>query len=288
MDSFEIFFEKVKNPLRKKKLQRKNMNNLEAFNNKIEKIKEDPAFKKMLDKFPQRASRYIEQKKKELAPFYLKDKLNPKDYVIVKLQGFDVFFDKSLPMVQDPVEFQKAKRRLNSTIYTAQRVYLKGILPQRKPRIEISDLSSVEDVAFKADQSLSGFYRDGIVHIDEYSIHDTETFVHEYAHFLADRVRSQTQATLKKAYDDMLNAYYNELNKKRVNLKDKQTDSPKTSDKKFKEREAIAKKLGFPSQYGLNDFDEFFAELMVNWKNMPLNPVTYRFKQSVKSVLNRL
>lgn len=290
MDSFEIFFEKVKNPLRKKRLQRRKyrLDNLEAFNNKIEEIKEDPTFKKMSEKFPERASKYIEKKKTELAPFYLKPKLNPNDHVVVKLQGFDVFFDKSLPFTDNPTEFAKVKRRLNSTIYSAKNVYLKGLLPIRKPKIVVSDLSSFEDIAFRSDQSLSGFYRDGVIYIDEYSVHDTDTFVHEYSHFLADRVKSQTQTALRKAYNNMLDAYYNELNKKRIDLKDKRTDSPKTSAKKLQEREAIAQKLGFPSEYGLNDFDEFFAELMVNWKSMPLNAITYRFKKSVKEIINRL
>ena len=37
-------------------------------------------------------------------------------------------------------------------------------------------------------------------------------------------------------------------------------------------------------QDALNNFDEFFAEIITHWKKMPNNVNTYRFKQAVKKV----
>ena len=75
-----------------------------------------------------------------------------------------------------------------------------------------------------------------------------------------------------------------------MNLADKRTHTDKTANKKLKERMEIAKKLGLPSEYAFNNFDEFFAEIIANWKEFSKNssPITYRFKQAVKSVLNTL
>jgi hypothetical protein len=86
----------------------------------------------------------------------------------------------------------------------------------------------------------------------------------------------------------MLDAYYNKISKEKIDLQDRKTDSNLEAKNKLKERRRIAKAVGFPGQYGLNNFDEFFAELITNWTTMRKNPVTYKFKQTIKNVISRV
>ena len=80
-----------------------------------------------------------------------------------------------------------------------------------------------------------------------------------------------------KAFNEMLDYYYKLSKKKRV-------DSSEITDAM---RARIAKKLGF-EKYGLTNHDEFFAVLIENWKVLPNNRITYKFKSTVKSILMRI
>lgn len=214
--------------------------------------------------------------------------LTPDKYEKINIAGFDIYFDKDLDFIENPAHFNRIQRTLRSTIVVATTIYLKGIVPLRKPKIVITDLTDQPNAAYRKGDSVPAYYQDGVIYIDEYKIHNSYLLVHEYAHFLADRVKTQTQPLLRNAYNNMLDAYYNDLNKRKIKLKDKQTDSKASANEKIIERQKIAKKLGFRSQYAFNDFDEFFAEVIASWKELPNNAITYRFKQAVKSVLNRL
>ena len=293
MDSFQIFFERVKNPLRKAKLQSREipLDNMAVYNSRLSEVENDPKFKEYAKRFPERAAKALENTKEKLkGEASIRPSLTPDKYEKVKLAGFDVYFDKQLNFTDNPAEFYRFKRMARGTIATAVNSYLKGIVPIRKPKIVISDLTSEEEVAYRKNASVPAYYQSGVVYLDEYQIHNVYKFVHEYAHYLADRVSSRTEPVLKKAYNDMLDSYYKEVNKKKMNLADKRTHTDKTANKKLKERMEIAKKLGLPSEYAFNNFDEFFAEIIANWKEFSKNPspITYRFKQAVKSVLNTL
>jgi hypothetical protein len=290
MDSFEIFFERVKNPLRKARLQNAMpLDNMAVYKRRLSEIENDPKFKDYKKNFPERAAKHLENQKEILKDeAHIKPSLTPDKYEKVRLAGFDVYFDKELNFMNNPVEFYMFKRMAWSTIYTAVHSYLKGIVPIVKPKIVISDLTSEEETAYRRNDSVPAYYQSGVLYLDEYQIHSVYKFVHEYAHYLTDRISSRTEPILQKAYNDMLDSYYKEANKKKMNLADKRTHTDKTSNRKLKERQEIAKKLGFPSQYAFNNFHEFFAELIANWKTMPTNPITYRFKKAVRSVLNTL
>jgi len=53
-------------------------------------------------------------------------------------------------------------------------------------------------------------------------------------------------------------------------------------------RKQVAQKMGLPSDYAATNFDEWFAELISNWKNLPDNKISYKFKQILKKVITRL
>jgi hypothetical protein len=46
--------------------------------------------------------------------------------------------------------------------------------------------------------------------------------------------------------------------------------------------------MKWPSAYSVSNPDEFFAEIITNWKNVPNNVATYKFKNAVKKVITRL
>lgn len=294
MESFELFFERVKNPLRKAKIHGKReipLDNMAYYRSRVAEVENDPKFKEYAKMFPARAAKHLENVKEKLKEdSHLKPSLTPDKYVKVNLAGFDVYFDKDLNFIENPAEFNRFKRMARGTIATAVNSYLKGIVPIRRPKIVISDLTSEEEVAYRKSSTTPAYYHRGVIYLDEYQIHSVYKFVHEYAHYIADRIPSRTKPLLKKTYDDMLDAYYKEVNKKKMNLKDERRHTSKTANRKLKERKEIARKLGFPSQYAFNDFDEFFAEVIANWQTFTKNPspITYRFKQAVKSALNTL
>jgi hypothetical protein len=287
MDSFEIFFERVKNPLRKAEVSKTTKNKSSIVKGLVTKAKNKPSFQEYSKNFPTRAAKNIENIENKYKSKLFRPSLTPDKYVKVNIKGFDVYFDKDLPMVEDETAFYKAQRRLRGTIHNALAYYIKGVVPLRKPKIVIADLSG-EDVGYRAGSSTPAYYFNRLIFIDEYKISDPTLFTHEYAHYLADSVGTQTRPMLIKAYNDMLDGYYNKISKKKIDLQDRQTDSKWKTRNKLKERNKIAKAIGFPGEYGLNNFDEFFAEIITNWNEMPINPVTYKFKQAIKNVISRV
>jgi hypothetical protein len=287
MDSFEMFFERVKNPLRKAEVSKTTKNKSSIVKGLVTKAKNKPSFQEYSKNFPTRAAKNIENIENKYKSKLFRPSLTPDKYVKVNIKGFDVYFDKDLPMVEDEAAFYKATQTLTRTINKALSKYIKGIVPIRKPKIVITDLSG-EDAAYASGGSTPAYYENRLIFIDEYKINKPKLFIHEYAHYLADRVGTQTRPLLIKAYNDMLDDYYNKISKEKIDLQDRKTDSNLEAKNKLRERRRIAKAVGFPGQYGLNNFDEFFAELITNWTTMRKNPVTYKFKQTIKNVISRV
>ena len=215
------------------------------------------------------------------------DRLTPDKYLKINIEGFDFYFSKDGSIVDDESNLVKAKSILQQTVRSAKASHIKDLLPFRKPKIVIADLTD-HNISYRKTGTTPAYYSQGIIYIDEFKIHSVDLFVHEYAHYLVDRVSKQTEPILIKAYDDMLKEYYRRTKRKKIDLKDRRSDSKKTMEIKLSERKIIARYLGFPSEYGLNDFHEFFAEVITNWKKMPNNSATYVFKKLVKQVISRL
>jgi len=159
--------------------------------------------------------------------------------------------------------------------------YVRDILPNRKPRIVITSLAKNPHTKDSYDPSnpSAGMAYSKLIYIDENHMDDSVYYVHEYAHWVADLIPAQTQEMLIKAFKKFIDLYY-----KKQNLKKSQDRQKELTDS---QRIKIAAKLGFP-EYGLTNHDEFFAVLIENWKQLPNNKMTYKFKSLVKNVITRL
>lgn len=159
-------------------------------------------------------------------------------------------------------------------------VYIRDILPNRKPKIVITDLSRNEYTksSYNQDNPPAGLQFDKMIYLDEDSFGDSAYWVHEYAHWVADLIPSQSVKMIEKAYKQMLNIYY-----KKSSLKKPKGNKPLSDLEIYK----ISQALGFP-RYGITNPDEFFAVLIENWKQLPNNKLTYKFKSLVKGILTRL
>jgi hypothetical protein len=160
-------------------------------------------------------------------------------------------------------------------------VYIRDILPNRSPKIIITSLEKnpYTKGSFNKDDPSAGMAYSKHIFIDENHKEESAYWVHEYAHWVADLIPTQTQQMLVKSFKRFLDIYYKKNNIKKSKDRGKElTDS---------ERLKIASKLGFPA-YGLTNHDEFFAVLIEMWKQLPNNKLTYKFKSLVKSVLTRL
>jgi hypothetical protein len=160
-------------------------------------------------------------------------------------------------------------------------VYLRDVLPNRKPKIVITTLEKNPYTSrhFNVEDPSAGMAGDKSMFIDEMYIDDQSIWVHEYAHWVADLIPKQTQQMLIDSFKRFIDIYY-----KQSKLRNPMKKGKELSDA---ERLKIADKLGFP-EYGLTNHDEFFAVLIENWKQLPNTKLTYKFKSLVKSILTRL
>ena len=88
-----------------------------------------------------------------------------------------------------------------------------------------------------------------------------------------------------REYESMLDIFFKHSKKKKQKNFNDVKDSEKNKElEKWRERIAIHFKL--PSSYAVTNHDEFWAELITNWKRLPTQ--AYQFKSSIKKIINRL
>lgn len=284
MESFDIFFERrVRNPLRKKALEGTPTNK-----DWIEQTKEDlPAEElekiRKMEEFnvePERIEAFkkgkIAEYQKKLESKYFRPKLE-EPILIFNNRGIKVFIDKfATKDFTKNSPYVKAIRNLTNQFL----VDYKDVLPNRKPKIVITETDrnpNTKDIKGKGISPI-GAYRSRIIYMDENYLNNYNLFIHEYAHFLSDRIPRQAEPFLRKEYKKMLNEYFGK-NTKRKDLE---------GEKNEKHRKAMAMKLGLPSEYAATNFDEWFAEIITNWKKLPKDVSGYKFKQIMKKILVRL
>jgi hypothetical protein len=293
MESFELFLEKTSNPLRKAELAKqgtinhkqyalelkKNIQNGVYDKNDANQVKIFNGYQSLKKNFPERAEAFLDQ---EISN-YFRAKL-PESIKIYDYQGVQVFVDN----LADQNSFKEGSY-LNKMAKFSVQVLIretKDLMPNRKPKIIITDKhknphfkSTVVDAA--------AIYRDRLIYIDQYEIEKPELLIHEFAHFVADLIPKQTEAMLDEAFKKVLDSYWHHVKKKRQPTQPQNPDDKEEVKNAQVIRQKISKKLGFP-EYGLMNRDEFFAVLIENWKKLPNNTLTYRYKQLVKNVLTRL
>jgi hypothetical protein len=199
---------------------------------------------------------------------------------IYEYQGVQVFLDEE--NVDDtnytPGSYNYRILQHNVLVFLT---YVRDILPNRRPKIVITSLdknpytkNSFDDTNPSAGMAYSKF-----IFIDQYYVDEAAIYVHEYAHWVADRIPAQTQKMLMNSFKKLIDLYYKTSNIRKSSARGKELTD--------KDRAKIAEKLGFP-EYGLTNHDEFFAVLIENWKMLPNNKLTYKFKSLVKSIITRL
>lgn len=286
MDSFDIFFEKrEKNPLRKQELKdTKILSKQSVFKReltkKLKQQKVQDTYKLLKLRDPKLADNFLKQTEEKIRERILQPTVSKRNYVKLVIQGIEINIKKDEKFLNTPSRI-KVVNDLEKTIpQFLKNVY--GILPLRRPKIVVTDIKD-ENIAYDPKDITPAYYSRGIIYLDKDYTNRPDFLLHEYAHFIADLIPKQSYPMLLKAYTDMLDEYYKRIKKKKTyNLQDTRKENYKAK------RQKIAKLMKWPSQYSASNPDEFFAEIITNWKNVPNNVATYKFKNAVKQVITRI
>lgn len=286
-ETFKIFFERrERNRLRKQELkdegvpdykdwidqEKENLPPKEL--NKIQKMEKLKVPSELIDKF-KNAKKAEHEKRLKF------------DYLRTKIEGKLLFVEHGIKVyIDEYVDQDFSEKSLNcrtlKRIIGMLVVEYRDLIPNKKPKIVVTNtkknpkLKGVNIIG--GNTTLEGAYRNRIIYLNQFSVDNIETLLHEYAHFLSDKISKQAEPFLRDEYKKMLDAFF-ERKTRRKNLEGKKNE---------KLRELVAKKMGLPSDYAATNFDEWFAELISHWKNLPNNPISYRFKQILKKVITRL
>ena len=292
---FETLVEKVRNPLRKKSLENR-PTNLQQAREDAEQWKDyilrgnltDPSDLRIRNtylnyskNFPQRAEAWLDQQAQEYVKYQLKVKSEGKRKIYSKF-GVNVFLDDHVDpdFSKSPSNMEILKKSVDEMIQ-----YINELLPNRKPEIVITNRHT--NPVFKhSSVDAAALALRGIIFVDQEYV-SPKVFIHEYAHYVAHTIPSQSEPMLMRVYNNMLDSYWKRAKVKRQNLDPQDRNNVEEQENAKKWRMKIAKKLGYPDEYGIRNFEEFFAVLIENWKKMPANSVTYKFKSDVKSILSR-
>ena len=286
MDSFDIFFEKrEKNPLRKQELKDlKTLSKQSVFkrelSKKLKQQKVQDTYKLLKLRNPESADRFLKQTEEKLRERILKPTVSKKNYIKFVIQGIEINIKKDEKFLNTPSRIKVINQLEKTVPEFLKRVY--GILPLRRPKIVVTDIKD-EDISYNQKDIAPAYYSRGVIYLDKDYTNRPDFLLHEYAHFIADLIPKQSYPILLKAYVDMLDEYYRRIKKKKTyRLQDSKREDYKL------QREKIAKLMKWPSAYSVSNPDEFFAEIITNWKNVPNNVATYKFKNAVKQVITRL
>ncbi len=293
---FETLVEKIKNPLRKQSLQgtparlspdqhtaqwKAYILNGDIIDQSDLAIKN--RYLQFKKNFPERAEAWLDQQAKLDGLKQHRSKIEGGIKIYTK-DGIDVFIDKYTDdgFIKNHYNMTTVKNSINKML-----VDTRDLMPNRKPKIIITNGFKNPRFVNVDGNRAPAIYIDRLIYIDQDEINQPDIFIHEFAHFVADLIPKQTEPLLKKAYNDMLDIYWKSAKvKKRKVVADDQNNHKEVLEAD-RWRRVISKKLGFP-EYGLRNFDEFFAVLIENWKTLPVNQTTYKFKSLVKGVLARL
>jgi len=291
---FQTLLERISNPLRKQSLVG-TPTNLQEYKDYIANFQDYVVYDDHVDEpelqeikrkylnmykmFPARADAWLhkmgEQRARDLL---LRSKLQPSYKKIYEYRGCEVFVDEEFLDSSEYAEGTLNNRMLKRSV---QLMYMetKDLMPNRYPKFIITDRQQHKQ--FQKVGPSKGISFDKLIYIDQYYVDDYKVWIHELAHYMTERTPQQSRDALDRAYKELLDIYWKSAKKKRVNL-----DSLSEQDAD-RMRAKMAKKMNFP-EYGFTDPDEFFAVLIENWKNLPNNRATYKYKTLVKNILSRL
>lgn len=296
MTPFRLYFERRKrNPLRQEELLKSGKQDFtspEFMERHKDYYKNYPIedMEDSSDKVIKRKYEGLLKSSESLAEKYLEYEINnfiktlkrptTKQYKkIYEYQGVQVFLDEA--NVED-TDYSPGSPNYNKVKHCVlvMLVYVRDIIPNKKPKIVITDLMKNEYTGAQSDPNspAAAMAYSKNIYIDEKYMDEPTYYVHELAHWIADLIPNQTAELLRNNFKKLIDMYYKASKKKKPD-----TGKPLTNS----ERAKISKKLGLP-EYGLTNHDEFFAVLIESWKMLPANKWTYKMKSLVKDVLTRL
>jgi hypothetical protein len=288
MINFELYYERrERNPLRKREIEAQGLGtNYDYVEREKENLsKERKSQIRKMEKLgvePERIEIFkqakIAEREKELKGEYFRTKIISSELLFQKF-GIKVLKDKYATE-----DFSTGSYRLKMLNFIVTKLvrHFKDVLPNRKPTIVVTDTKKnplTKEVSVTGDKEFPpGVYYDRLIYIDQNYVDDYDVLVHEYAHFVADRISKQTEPMLKAEYKKMLDEYFKRTTKRKALEGSRNTNN----------RILMAKQLGLPSDYATANFDEWFAEIITYWKSFPNSKESYRFKTAVKKVLTRI
>lgn len=155
--------------------------------------------------------------------------------------------------------------------------YVKDILPLRKVNIVLMDNNKSKVRAFEYGLA-SGYARLGTIYVSYLEYDKHLLYVHEYAHIVADSIPERVKHHLIDAFEQAVVLYFRKAKKKKVDISE-------LNDKLISR---ICASFGL-DPYAFKNEDEFFAEMIENWRSIPVNKHTYKLKKIVKdSIIHKL
>lgn len=294
MDNFDIFFEKrEKNPLRKQELKDAKILSKQSIfkrerTKKLNQPKVQDTYKLLKLRDPKLADNFLKQTEEKIKNRILKPTVSKENYIKFLIKGNDKLEHQGIEInIKKDEQFLNTPSRVRviNQLKTTVPEFLKmvyGILPLKRPKIVITNIKK-ENIAYNPEDTVPAYYSRGVIYLDYHYTNRPNVLLHEYAHFIADLIPRQSYPMLLKAYTDMLDEYYRRIKKRKsYSLQDSKKENHKV------EREKIAKLMKWPSQYSASNPHEFFAEIIANWRNVPNNVATYKFKNIVKQVITRV
>ena len=247
---------------------------------KLKQQKVQDTYKLLKLRDPNYADKFLKQTEEKLRNRILKPTVSKRNYIKFVIQGIEINIKKDEKFLNTPSRIKVINQLEETVPEFLKKVY--GILPLRRPKIVVTDIKD-ENIAYDPTDIVPAYYSRGVIYLDKDYTNRPDFLLHEYAHFVADSIPKQSYPILLKAYVEMLDEYYRRIKKKKTyRLQDTKKENYKL------QREKIAKLMKWPSAYSVSNPDEFFAEIITNWKNMPNNVATYKFKNAVKQVITRI
>ena len=193
MESFNIFFEKhEKNPLRKGELK-------------------DTGVKSKLSIFKRELTKNLN--KPSVQNKFLKQNVSKQNYVKFEMGGIEFNIKNNDPVLNTP-RFLKIKKDLEYSVPIFL-TSIKGLLPLRRPKIVLKDIK--EKLSYGGSEPPAYYSStDKIIYIDYYYANNADYLTHEYAHYAADQIPTQSYPMLFNEYKKMLDEYYRRVKKKKV------------------------------------------------------------------------
>ena len=298
MESFLQFLERrERNPLRKRELEQQGViDNDKWVDQQAQTL--SPEEKKEIRNLSRRKTatpdsvtevkqKLVDDKRRKLQSVYLKGKSSFDDKKLVgQVRRIKIYADQYVE------NLAQSKKKMIESVEILLRDY-KDVLPTRGRGFVIIISNSNNNPNFiklwnlGSKESAGAFYHQNKIYIDEDTTKYPDILLHEYAHLLADRVSKQVGPMLRREYEKMINDFFTMLMGKKTRKKHLQ------GEKNAFNRKVITKKLNIPDLedgggYGATNFDEWFAVTIQKWKEIPNNKATYRFKQIMKKIINRV